>query len=47
MLPYVVIGSAKQGPVRGDGDAGDRHVLLGDQLVGAAVLGEVPDPHAA
>lgn len=46
-MPYVVVGGAQQGAVSGDGDAGHGHVLLGDELVGAAVLGEVPDPDAA
>lgn len=46
-LAYVVVGGAQQGAVRGDGNARDGDVLLRDQLVGAAVLGEVPDPHAA
>lgn len=44
---YVVVCSAQQGAVCSDGNARDGHVLLGDELVGAAVLGKVPDPDAA
>lgn len=45
--PYVVVSRAQQGAVCSDGDARHRHVLLGNQLVGTAVLGKVPDPDAA
>ena len=39
---YGIVGSAQQGAVAGDGDTGHRHLLLGDQLVGAVVFGEIP-----
>lgn len=46
-MTYIVVGGAQQGAVGRDRDARHGHVLLGYQLVGAAVLGEVPDPDAA
>lgn len=45
MIAYVVVGGAQQRAIRRDSDAGDRDVLLGDQLVGAVVLGQVPHAH--
>lgn len=43
---YIVIRCAEQSAVARDCDAGDRHVLLGDQLMRACVLGQVPKPDA-
>lgn len=44
---YIVIGSAKQCAIRRDRDASHGDVLLGDELVRAVVLSQVPDAHAA
>lgn len=43
---YIVVCCAEQSAVARDCDAGNRHVLLGDQLVRACVLGQVPKPDA-
>lgn len=44
---YVVVGGAQQRAIRRHSDAGHRHVLLGDQLVRAVVLRQVPHAHTA
>jgi hypothetical protein len=44
---YQVVARAQQRPIAGDGDAGDAHVLLGDELVGTLVLAQVPDANRA
>ena len=44
---YVVIGSAQQSAVTSHSDTGDRDIFLGDELVRAVVLGQVPDTNAA
>lgn len=44
---YIVVGSAQEGAIRGNGDARHAHILLGNQLVAAAVLGQIPDLDAA
>lgn len=43
---YRIVGGTEQGAVAGNGDAGNRLIFLGDYVVGASVLGEVPDPYA-
>lgn len=43
---YIVIGGAQDGAIRSDRNARNRDVLLGDQLVGTVVLGEIPNADA-
>lgn len=45
MISYVVVPSAEERAVRGNGDAGDGDVILGDELVRALVLAEIPNPY--
>lgn len=44
---HIVIGSAKQRPIRSNRDARDAHVLLGDQLMATVISREIPHAHAA
>ena len=44
---YSIVGSAQKRTVASNCDAGDGDVLLGDELVGTVVLGEIPDADAA
>ncbi|KAJ8106163.1 hypothetical protein OPT61_g9722 [Boeremia exigua] len=44
---YGVVPGAHHAAVAGNGDTGDRYVVLWDQLVAALVLAEVPDAHIA
>lgn len=41
---YIIISCTQQTTVTSDGDASDRNVLFGDQLVGALVLAQIPYP---
>jgi hypothetical protein len=43
---YCVVGCAKKAAITSDGNARDADVLLRDEFVRAAILGEVPNPHA-
>lgn len=43
---YIVVCRTEQRSVAGDRNTGYRHLLLGNQLVGACVLGQVPEPDA-
>lgn len=40
---HIIVGSAKDRAICGNRDTGDRDILLGDQLMGAVVLSQVPD----
>lgn len=44
---YAVVACTEHGAIAGDGDAGDGHVGLGDELVRALVLAQIPDAHIA
>ena len=46
-LTYGIVGGAKQRSVASHGDARDGDVLLGDELVGAVILSEIPDADTA
>jgi hypothetical protein len=47
MVSYKVIARAKQRAVTSDGYTSDAHILLGDELVRALVLAQVPDANRA
>ena len=43
MGSYLVVAGGEQRAVTGDTDAGDGHVIFGNQLVGTFVVAEIPD----
>ena len=43
---HIVVCRTEQRSITGDRDTGYRHLLLGNQLMGACILGQVPEPDA-